>query len=218
MFVTSFMSKTVTTVTPDVLLSQVKDLLSKGNFRHLPVIDDSGKLIGILTDRDLRSAYPSALMEENERIDYLKRFKEMRVEEIMTEATARLTLKSTLDDALLLFDRSKVGALPVVDDKQRVVGLLSIRDLLAAYKKLFGLGEKGSALIAVKDDGKPRPLSRLTEALENKNVPFSRLIKDARSSSEEGSHLIYIRVHTHNISGVHATLESAGFSTVNPAM
>ena len=136
MFVTSFMSKTVTTVTPDVLLSQVKDLLSKGNFRHLPVIDDSGKLTGILTDRDLRSAYPSALMEENERIDYLKRFKEMRVEEIMTEATARLTLKSTLDDALLLFDRSKVGALPVVDDEQKVVGLLSIRDLLAAYKQL----------------------------------------------------------------------------------
>jgi acetoin utilization protein AcuB len=112
------MSKTVVTVTPDVSLAQVKDKLREGNFRHLPVIDKSGKLTGILTDRDLRSAYPSATMDEKERASYLKRFKEMKVSEIMTETVARLTQESTLDDALLLFERSKVGALPVVDDKQ----------------------------------------------------------------------------------------------------
>ena len=218
MFVTSYMSKTVTTVTPDVSLALVKDKLSEGDFRHLPVVDKSGKLTGILTDRDLRSAYPSAMMAEKERANDLRRFEEMKVSEIMTAAVARLTLKSTLDDALLLFDLSKVGALPVVDDEQKVVGILSVRDLLNAYKQLFGLGEKGSALIAVEDDGKPHPLTRLTEALEKRAVPFSRLIRDIRSESNRGSHLIYIRVHTHNISGVHTALAAAGFRTVTPAV
>lgn len=218
MFVTSYMSKTVTTVTPDVSLAQVKDKLSEGNFRHLPVVDNAGKLIGILTDRDLRSAYPSAMMNEKERVNYLSRFKEMKVSGIMTAAVTRLTLTSTLDDALLLFDLAKVGALPVVDDEQKVVGILSVRDLLSAYKQLFGLGEKGSALIAVEDDGKPRPLTRLTAALENKNIPFSRLIRDTRSESNRGAHLIYIRVHTHNIRGVHTALAAVGFRTVTPAV
>ncbi|MBU0728947.1 MAG: CBS domain-containing protein [Proteobacteria bacterium] len=217
MFVTNFMTEKVTTVNPEMLLPQVKDLLSKGKFRHLPVIDASGKLTGILTDRDLRSAYPSAVIDEAERARYLNRFNQMKVSEIMTEAVARLTLRSTLDDALLQFDREKIGALPVVDDEQKVVGILSVQDLLAAYKQLFGLGEKGSALIAVKDDGKPHPLTRLTEVLENKKVPFSRLIRDVRSASNTGSGLIYIRVHTHNISGIHTALASAGFSTVTPA-
>lgn len=216
MFVTRFMSKTVTTVTPDVLLPQVKNILSEGDFRHLPVVDTSGKLAGILTDRDLRSAYPSALIDENERLAVFERINEMKVSEIMTDAVAKLTLQSTLDDALLLFDRSKVGALPVIDDQQKVVGILSIRDLLTAYKQLFGLGEKGSALVAVEDDGKLRPLSRLTEALENGNIPFSRLIKDTHSESDMWGKLIYIRVHTHNVSGVHTILMNAGFRTVIP--
>jgi len=216
MFVTNYMSKNVVTVTLEVMLSQVKEKLSAGDFRHLPVLDESGQLVGILTDRDLRSAYPSAMMNKNERDNDLKRFNEMKVSEIMTMAVAHLGLTSTLDDALLLFEHSKVGALPVVDDDQRVVGILSIRDLLTAYKQLFGLGEKGSALIAVQDDGKPLPLTRLTEALEKKNVPFSRLIQAARSESEPGSSLIYIRVHTHNITGVHTALAAAGFANVIP--
>jgi acetoin utilization protein AcuB len=171
----------------------------------------------MLTDRDLRSAYPSVLMDEQERGKYLSRFKGMKLGEIMTEAVARLSPQSTLDDALLLFDQAKVGALPVVDAEQRVVGIFSVRDLLAAYKQLFGLGEKGSALIAVKDDGKPHPLSRLTAALEERNVPFSRLIRDVRSGSDTGLGLIYIRIHTHNISGVHTALASVGFDTVAPS-
>lgn len=198
-------------------MSQVKDVLGKGDFRHLPVIDKSEKLIGILTDRDLRSAYPSAISDKNEMSNSLECFNTTKVHEIMTEAVACLTMQSTLDDALLLFGRSKVGALPVVDGKHKVVGILSVRDLLTAYKQLFGLGEKGSALIAVKDDGKPQPLTRLSQALEENHIPFSRLIRDTRSESDTGSGLIYVRVHTHNISGLHATLGTAGFCTIIPA-
>lgn len=217
MFVENYMSKAVTTVTPDVTLARVKEIFAAGNFRHLPVIDQPGHLVGILTDRDLRSAYPSTIMTEMERTDYLSRFEKMRVSEIMTATVARLTPKSTLDDALLLFDHTKVGAMPVVDEEQLVVGILSVRDLLTAYKQLFGLGEKGSALLVVKDDGQPHPLTRLTEVLESRNIPFSRLIRDARPESNTGSGLIYIRVHTHNISGVHNALAAAGFTTITPA-
>lgn len=218
MFVTTYMSKTVSTVSPDTPLSAAKETLSTGNFRHLPVLDPAGRLTGIITDRDLRSAYPSGLLKDDERSAYLKRFRKMEVREIMTAPVARLTVRSTLDDALLLFDHSKVGALPVVDDEEKVVGILSIRDLLTAYKQLFGLGEKGSALLAVQDDGQPHPLTRLTEVLEKREIPFSRLIRDAGPKSDQGSRLIYVRVHTHNISGVHAALTAAGFTSVTPVV
>jgi len=216
MFVATYMSKSVKTVTSDVLLPVVEELLAKRTFRHLPVVNSSRQLVGIVTDRDLRSALPATLMNEREKEEYCKRFAVTSVVSIMTEAVARLHSAATLDDALLMFDRSKVGALPVVDEEDRVVGILSIRDLLTAYRKLFGLGERGSSLVAVKDDGKSGAMSRLVRVLDEKNISFTRLIKTSCNEEDEGENLFYVRVHTHNLSSVYPALEKAGFRRVTP--
>jgi acetoin utilization protein AcuB len=216
MFVSNYMSKPVITVRPETPLAEVRELLQGRSFRHLPVVDEEKVLVGIVTDRDLRSALPSAFMSEEEKDGYLARFAASTVAAIMTEAVYFLDRRATLDDALLIFDRSRVGALPVVDEGKRVQGILSIRDLLAAYRNLFGLGEKGSRLVAVLDDGEPKILTRLTETLERHEIPFTRLVK-CREQAEEGSPgRIYIRVHTYNSSAIHRVLEEAGFEMVVP--
>ena len=117
------------------------------------------------------------------------------------------------DDALLLLDRSIVGALPVLDDDQRVIGILSVRDLMKAYKNLFGLGEHGSAMLVVDDDGKRKPLTRIAHVLEDHDIRFTRLIRTKEGDDEDGKNKIYIRVHTYNVSAVHSALEEAGFKT-----
>lgn len=216
MFVATFMTAPARTVTPATLLPQARELMSGGNFRHLPVVDDCGRLVGIVTDRDLRSAFPAGMLDEEERDEYLQRFARTEVRAIMTAAVASLPAQATLDDALLLFDRTRVGGLPVVDGEGKVVGILSVRDLLTAYRQLFGLGVKGSTLIGVADDGDPRILTRLTGALEAGHVPFTRLIRTGDLGGQGG--VIYVRVHTHNLSSVNNALAGAGLKTVTPGI
>ena len=156
MYIARYMIKEPVTVTPEMLLPEARRLLTENNFRHLPVVDREGQLVGMISDRDLRSAYPSSMLSESESLQVYERVKRAVVADIMSVDCVGLTPESTLDDALLLFDRDRMGALPVLDDG-RVVGIFSSRDLLAAYKELFGVGEKGSVLLAIEDDGQGRP-------------------------------------------------------------
>jgi acetoin utilization protein AcuB len=215
MFVSNFMSKPARTVGPETLVSEAREIMAAENFRHLPVTDNDGLLLGIITDRDIRSALPSALINEGEKNEYLKRFATLKIRRIMTEVVTSLSSEATLDDALILFGENKVGALPVVDEENHLVGILAVRDLLKAYKELFGLGQRGSSLIAVRDDGKPKPLTRLTEVLEARQMPFTRLI---RTDSDDQGHLIYVRVHTYNLSALYHALAEAGFEPVAPLL
>jgi len=133
----------------------------------------------------------------------------------MTTAFHTLKPDSTLDDALIILDREMVGALPVLDDDHRVVGVFSIRDLILAYRKLFGLGERGSAMIVVEEDGGPRPMTRILRILEEHDIHFTRVIR--RSPEEDhGRASIFLRVNTFNLGKVRQHLEEAGFKTIIP--
>ncbi|MDZ7641674.1 MAG: CBS domain-containing protein [Desulfurivibrio sp.] len=209
MKISQHMTAPAITITSTTSIPQARQLLQERHFRHLPVVDQTGLLLGMVTDRDLRSAYPSSLLEPAE--DQLRREQLERtpVVDIMSPATFTLAAAATLDDALLLLDREGVGALPVVDEEGRVVGIFSIRDLISAYRQLFGLGEWGSAMLALQDDGQPRPLSRLCAALEQADIHFHRLL---RATGPHGEKIIYLRVNTYNLPAVRKSLAAAGFS------
>ena len=216
MFITQHMTRNPVTISPDTTLPAVREILKSGKFRHLPVVDGENHLVGIVTDRDLRSASPSSVLSE-ERIKACHAdFDQTPVSAIMSRVFFTLNPISTLDDALILLDREKIGALPVVDEEQRVIGMFSMRDLMGAYRRLFGLGERGSAMIVVEHDGKRKPLSRIAKVLEEHNIRFTRLI---RTEAEEAMpERIYLRVNTYNISAVHQALKEAGFALVLPEL
>lgn len=218
MFIADHMSSPPVTVKPNVPIPKIRRILQSQNFRHLPVVDEEGHLLGMVTDRDVRSSYPSTvLISEKERKDCLKKLETTPVKAIMTESIASLTPFSTLDDALLLLDKSRVGALPVLDENKHVIGILSIRDLMKAYKKLFGLGEHGSSMVVVEDDGQRKPLTRIVHVLEEHDIRFTRLIRTGTEEEKEDTpRKIYLRVHTYNISAVHNALKEAGFKTAMP--
>jgi len=208
MYISRHMTTDPLTVHPTMLLPEARALLNDYQFRHLPVVDEKGELVGMLTDRDLRSAYPSSVLSDSESRLVYERVEQTEVSEIMSSECISLTPDSTLDDALFLFDRDRLGALPVLDNGQ-VVGIFSIRDLTSAYKLSFGLGEKGAVLIGINDDGSPTIMTRLVTLLEEEKIPFTRVLRIA-SKSEGGS--IYLRINTFKIAAVLNLLEENGFS------
>ena len=211
MYISRYMTREVLSATPEMLLPEARSLLNENHFRHLPVVDKQGLLVGMITDRDLRSAFPSSMLTESERLLAYERVEKATVADIMSTECIGLTLDSTLDDALLLFNREGVGALPVLEDG-RLMGIFSSRDLIVAYKGLFGVGEKGSVLLGIEDDGQSNLMTRIVTLLEQHDIPFTRLL---RIHDAEHGNRIYLRLNTYKIASVINLLREAG---IHPAL
>ena len=209
MFVHYYMTPEPLTIHQGIPVTEAYDILRQHHFRHLPVVDDRGELLGMITDRDLRSACPSSILTGDERQKVLDQVSATPVSTIMSTEFVSLQVISTLDDALLAFTSRSIGALPVVDSGGRVVGIFSLNDMMAAYRSLFGLGEKGSMLVSIKDTGEPDLLSRLVTALEEEKINCTRLVRSTGSGGREPA-AIYLRVNTFNLSSVHRVVEAAG--------
>jgi acetoin utilization protein AcuB len=207
MYISKHMTPDPVTVHPGMFLPEARELLNEYHFRHLLVVNEASELLGILSDRDLRSAYPSSIITDSERRLVYERVQETMVSEIMSTECLSLGPDSTLDDALLFFDSDSPGALPVLDDK-RVVGIFSIRDLNTAYRTLFGVGEKGSVLMAIIDDRSRDCLTRLVTFFEREDIPVSRIL---RIHSEVDGDIIYLRMNTFKIAAVLSLLDANGF-------
>ncbi len=214
MFIISHMTPSPVTIGPEQTVVAALELLEQHDFRHLPVVDGSGRLLGMVTDRDLRSACPSSMLSTPEQELVLDRVKDARVRAIMSTSLVRLHPDSTLDDALLLFRRRSVGALPVVDDGDMLAGIFSLTDLLNAYSRLFGLAEKESTLVALEDRADGGDMAGLVAALERSGIRFTQLV---RTSDGQGRGRIYLRVSSLGMKLVHRVIREAGYALYRPA-
>ncbi len=210
MFVQYYMTHDPITIGPEQTVAEAINILNNYRFRHVPVVDESGVLLGMLTDRNLRSATPSTVARSSQRENVEQAVNKTPVKLVMDDSCLHLTRMSTLDRALLLLQTKAIGALPVLNENMQVIGVFSVMDLMKAYKGLFGLGEKGSSLICIEDNGDPEALSRIVSAMEENKVEFTRLI---RAKSADGIQpMIYLRINTYNIRSVHRAIEAIGFT------
>ncbi|WP_306546381.1 CBS domain-containing protein [Desulfobulbus sp.] len=214
MFIYEHMTPKPVTVTPDQTVAEAIDILQQYNIRHLPVVDDQGVLRGVLSDRDLRSARPSTVAQSKERGTVEEKVNNTPIAVLMSRDCLFLTPNATLDDALLLFQSRKIGALPVVNEEEKVVGVFTTADLMNAYRDLFGLGAKGSVLVSIEDAGDPQALSKLVRIMEEKQVQFTRLVRVEGSDKRKA--MIYLRINTYNIRSVYKALEAEGFTVHVP--
>jgi len=214
MYVQHYMTPSPVTIGPEQTVSEAIEILNKYRFRHIPVVGENKVLLGMLSDRDLRSARPSTVARSKERQNVETQVSNTPVSQLMSGDCLSLNKLSTLDRALLQLQSENVGALPVVNEERQVIGILSVMDLLKAYRSMFGLGEKGSALVAIKDNGDEEALSKIAKVMEGTNVTFTRLIRT--KESENGEPMIYLRINTYNIRAVHKAIEAAGFTVHIP--
>lgn len=117
------------TTHPDDSLIDVAGRMQSMNIRHLPVVDGDGKVIGMVSDRDLRSAlgYVSQSLAEDNPYEQLSRLK---VDQAMSRDVIVTTPDRPLKDLAGDLAALRVGALPVTDGHQRVVGVVSVVDVL----------------------------------------------------------------------------------------
>jgi len=122
------------TVEPTTLLLDAALLLRASAIRHLPVVD-KGRLVGLLTDRDIQRCAPSRLIPISEE-DYNAVFAETCVDRVMTREPLVVPSDAPLLSAIGMMQQSRYGCLPVMDG-ERLVGILTRSDLVEALHRLL---------------------------------------------------------------------------------
>ena len=118
------------TVEPKDSLQRVIELLRRRDIRAVPVVE-AGKLVGIVTDRDVRQVAPAYPLFRDE--EEIRRYTEnLTVTAAMTADPMTVTAATPLVEAAKILETYRIGSLPVVEDL-RVVGMLSVTDLLRVF-------------------------------------------------------------------------------------
>ncbi len=125
------MTKSPTAVTPEEALKDAVWKMERGHFRHLPVVDKDGKLIGMLSDRDIRLIRPSLAFVGKE--DAMVQLWSLAVEQAAVFDPISVKPETTLKEAAEQMLRWHVGGLPVADDQNRLVGMITYTDLLREF-------------------------------------------------------------------------------------
>ncbi|MBX7171648.1 MAG: CBS domain-containing protein [Pyrinomonadaceae bacterium] len=125
--VEQFMTRDLFTVRPEDVIDLAANLMNWKHIRHVPVEDDKGNLIGIISYRDLLELIAS---------EQVKKDNEIVVRDIMKTDLIIISPETPTLKALNLMREKKIGCLPVVKD-QKLIGLLTSHDFLTVSTKLF---------------------------------------------------------------------------------
>jgi acetoin utilization protein AcuB len=213
MFVQKSMTRKVITVGPDSRVLEAHDLLQRHHIRHLPVVDSDNILVGIITDRDLRSALPGGLYGKTPASVDTGPYADLTVREIMTPKPVTISPTNTIEDALLLIQRIQVGAFPVVDEAGRLQGILSVRDLLRAFIAVLGIEEPGT-LLGILVEEKLGQMKKIVDAITEENISFGSIL--VARHWEPNMRAVFPYLLTNNVSRVKKKLTALGFRLLDP--
>ena len=200
MLVGKRMTRNPKTVSPDDPLSVAARILREHRFHHLPVVED-GRLVGILSDTDMRNASFTAIPADGGGAG------DRPVREAMRSEVWSVTPDDSVEDALLILTREKFGALPVLSG-DRLVGIITRADLLNAFVDLLDV----NGVCFCVDVTFPRNMVRFEELIDT----FAGMGVEVRSvliapQGEIGALNAHLRVATIDGPAVRRVLREKGF-------
>lgn len=166
MIVRDFMTKNPIYTNPKELISNVKSTMDREQITKVPVLDEAGKLIGVITKTDLKKTMPSnATTLDIYELSYL--LSKMTVEKVMKKSPITIQKDATIEEAARLMAEKGISSL-IVMDGEVLSGILTKSDLFRAVVDMFGLRYDGvRASVEVCDN--PGELAIISKAIADKN-------------------------------------------------
>jgi acetoin utilization protein AcuB len=213
MFIDASMTRDVISVDQDAGILEARVLMNKHRIHQLPVVDQDNTLIGIVTDRDILKALPSDFLDDRDTQQDNERLAQRKIKDIMSKNVYTVSPTNTLEDALLLMEKVPVGAFPVVDQHNKLKGIISIRDLMRAFINVLGIHEPGTLLCILAED-KLGTMKRIVDAISEERIPFGSIL--VARTWEEGKRAVFPYLLSSNVAHVKRKLEKLGFQLLNP--
>jgi acetoin utilization protein AcuB len=189
-------------------MQKAVDLLKEKGIRHLPVLKGGEKLVGIVSDRDVKAASPSSATSlEVREIYYL--LDRIKIKEIMTKKPYTVSPSTPVEEAALIMREKKIGALPVIE-KGKLWGIITETDILDAFLEAMGIRGGGYRVELLLPD-KPGQLFEVVKLLREFNVNIVSVVT-AETHEDEGKKIFVLRLETSNYKIVKSVLKKSGFN------
>jgi acetoin utilization protein AcuB len=184
------MTKEPITATPDTSLMKAAKMMKEREIRRLPVVDEQGRLLGVVTDRDVKAASPSkATTLEIHELYYL--LSEIKLKDIMTKNPISVSPTDTVERAAILLNEKRVGGFPVVDEEGKVVGVITEMDIFRVLISITGV-KHGGVQFGIE---LPTEEGSLKPVLEDLKRLGARIISILTSYKDDGNvREVYIRI------------------------
>jgi acetoin utilization protein AcuB len=189
MLVKDWMSKDLMTVEANDSLLTASNIMRKRNIRLLPVME-KGKLVGVVTDRDVKRASASdARALEIHELLYL--VAEIKVREIMSKNPVTIPLDYTVEEAAQILLEKKVSGAPVVDHAGNPIGVITQSDIFRVLVSLTGVKQRG-VQFAFQLEDKPGSIKDVTDIMRRYGCRLVSILS-TYGYAEEGYRHVYIR-------------------------
>jgi acetoin utilization protein AcuB len=185
--------KNPVTINPNASFFEAQNLIQQKGVRHLPVVDENNRLLGIVTESDIRKAGPSDVdMLRVQEASYLLR--NLKVSAFMTpkEKLVTITPDALIEEAAQLMYEHKIGCLPVVEG-EKLYGIFTETDAMDHFVEIFGLKQRGTRLTVAIED-KPGAMVGILEIIKKHNVSVISIVSP--SFMVEGKRIVAVRIKT----------------------
>ena len=189
MLVKDWMTREVITVEEDVSIMRASKLMKEKGFQHLPVMKQD-RLTGIVSDRDLKEAHPSkATTLDIHELYYL--LDKLLLEKVMSKNPYTVRGDETTDKAAVLMLKHDISALPVVDQKGDLQGIITKGDVFRAMVSVSGIYQAPLQL-CVEIEDRPGSIRKVTDVIRSHGGRIVSMITTYEKAAKGFRHL-YIR-------------------------
>ncbi|QFK72534.1 CBS domain-containing protein [Pradoshia sp. D12] len=208
MIIEDIMIKDVITLQKNATLQQAIDLVKQKKIRHIPIVDDEQRLIGLLCDVDIRSATPSIFHLDEYKEDLLKPISDIMITDIYTAHPLDF-----VEEIAFVFYEQKISCMPVISDN-KLVGIITETDLLHTYVELTGSNQPASQ-IEVKVTNKSGTLSEIAEVIKGHNSNVNSIFIYPYKE-DPAFKVLVLRIQTMNPLKIVQDLRSSGYEVLWP--
>ncbi len=190
MKIKNWMTKDPITVTPDTLAVEAQKIMRENKIRHLPVVD-KGKLVGMVTFRNLIEAAPSSATSLSiHELNYL--IMKIKIKDLMKKNVLTVSPEDTVIDAIALGAEKGIGGFPVIDEKGHLVGIVTQTQIDQAMIQIFGTNVKNEIISLENVDLQAGTLGKIVSLLEGLGINITSVFSMPRRTTDLLR--VYIRI------------------------
>lgn len=191
MLVQEWMTKEVLTITPETSMMKASRLMKDKKIRRLPVVDANMRVVGIVSDRDIKDASPSkATTLDMHELYYL--LSELKIKDIMTKSPLCAEADDSVEGVALVMMERGFGGMPVVDKNRRLVGIITESDIFRVLVSITGVSSGGMQLAFELPSGRGT-LRPVLDALRERGGSIISVLT-SQETADAPTRRVYIRL------------------------
>ncbi|MER1954579.1 CBS domain-containing protein [Desemzia incerta] len=211
MLVKDYMTADVVTVNEETKVLEALDLMKEHDFHRLPVVRNE-RMVGLVTEEIISDNSPSTATSLSiHELNYL--LTKTTVGDIMNKEVPTIGPDDLLEEAATRMRDSKVTVLPVIENEDQVVGIITDKDIFRAFIDLLGYNNKGSRIVIDIPEDHPGILEDITNILAEANVSINQIAVYRKESFTQ----IVIQMDSDKTTDIKEILTTSGY-TVSSAI